>query len=402
WPTYAVFFAFAVAFSFVWLDSDAPTSVAYMATATAFVYIAGFPILFFELLARVLAYPLIFIGARRGIIALPRPLRPLVGNDPIRARSARRDLAAMLGLATIGSAVRVAVIHLARAAGIENTTAMIALGEPTAYAVMGGLSALLPLPTAEYVVSAPLRLRPEDERVDVIFSAVLIVPFLVLLIAYGWEEHGLVGAAAWSLTSLAPHGLVQLLVRRRHMLEERHTALERMTASLVQKQAEIEDFTYTVAHDLKAPLSAISMKADMLLEEALPDHVRREVTRIVQLAEETEEMTIDLLRMVRIVAEPEPVGTVDLGAVTAQALSVLQPHITARHVRVDVQGSLPVVPGQATKLRHVVANLIGNAIRFVPAGTGEIGVSAVREGEMVVVSVRDNGVGIPVEYHRAI
>src|SRR5581483_4833024 len=172
WPTYAVFFAFAVAFSFVWLDSDAPTSVAYMATATAFVYIAGFPILFFELLARVLAYPLIFIGARRGIIALPRPLRPLVGNDPIRARSARRDLAAMLGLATIGSAVRVAVIHLARAAGIENTTAMIALGEPTAYAVMGGLSALLPLPTAEYVVSAPLRLRPEDERVDVIFSAV--------------------------------------------------------------------------------------------------------------------------------------------------------------------------------------------------------------------------------------
>src|SRR5439155_15646598 len=102
WPTYAVFFAFAFAFSFVWLDSDAPTSVAHMATATAFVYIAGFPILCFELLARLLAYPLTFLAARRGLVTLPRPLRPLVQHDRIRARKARLDLAAMLGLATIG------------------------------------------------------------------------------------------------------------------------------------------------------------------------------------------------------------------------------------------------------------------------------------------------------------
>ena len=80
----------------------------------------------------------------------------------------------MLGLATMGSAVRVGVIQLARAAGIESLIAMIALGEPTAYAVMGALSARLPLPTAEYVVAAPQRLPAEDERVDVIFSAVLI------------------------------------------------------------------------------------------------------------------------------------------------------------------------------------------------------------------------------------
>ena len=129
WTTYAVFFAFAFAFSFVWLDSPAPTSVAYMATATAFVYIAGFPILFFELLARLVAYPLIFLAARRGLITLPRPLRPLVEGDPVRARNARLDLAAMLGLATIGSAVRVGVIQLARTAGIESLIAMIALAE---------------------------------------------------------------------------------------------------------------------------------------------------------------------------------------------------------------------------------------------------------------------------------
>ena len=91
WPTYAVFFAFALAFSFVWLDSDAPTSVPHMATATAFVYIAGLPILFFELVARLLAYPLHVRRRAPWVIALPRPLRPLVagGSGPRAAGAAR-------------------------------------------------------------------------------------------------------------------------------------------------------------------------------------------------------------------------------------------------------------------------------------------------------------------------
>ncbi len=360
WRTYAVFLAFALAFSFVWLDSEAPTSVAYMATATAFVYIAGFPILFLELLARSVAYPAIFLAARRGWVALPRPLRPLVGD-----RSARLDLAAMLGLATIGAAVRVGVVAAARAAGVESLIAMIWLGEPIAYAVMGTLSVRLSLPTAQYVVAAPQRLAAEDERVDVIFSGVAIVPFLVTLIAYGWMEHGLVGAAAWSLASLAPHALVQFLVRRRHLLDERRLVLERANPALARKQAEVEEFTYTVAHDLKAPLSAISITADQLLDDGLPDPARADVARIFRLAGETENMLVDLLAMLRIVSEPEPVGTVDLAAITAQALDVLQPHIAARNVQVDVAAPLPAVPGQANKLRHVG----GAGARPVPEDT---------------------------------
>jgi signal transduction histidine kinase len=396
WPVYGVFFAFALAFSFVWLDSDAPASVAYMATATAFVYIAGFPILFFELVARLVAYPLMVFAARREWLALPRPLRPLFADDPLRAARARLDLAAMLGLATLGSGVRVAVVQLARAAGIESPIAMIALGEPIAYAVMGALSARLPLPTGDYVVAAPLRLPPEDERVDVIFSAVLIVPFLVLLIVYGWREHGLVGAAAWSVTSLAPHGLVQLLVRRRHLLDERHAALERATA-------EIAAYTYAIAHDLRPRLASITLTADILRDpHRTPDEMRADAKRIGRIAVETEKMIADLLNMVRIVSEPEPVAFVDLGAVITDALEVLEPQLAARRVRVDVATPLPAVPGQATKLRHAVANLLGNAIRFVPAETGKIGVSALREDGAVELSVRDNGVGIPPEYHQAI
>ena len=81
---------------------------------------------------------------------------------------------------------------------------------------------------------------------------------------------------------------------------------------------------------------------------------------------------------------------------------MLEPRIAARQVRVEVASPLPAIRGQALKLRHVVENLIGNAIRFVPAGTGTIAVSATRENGAVILAVRDNGVGIPPEYHAEI
>lgn len=85
--TYDVFFAFAFAYSFVWLDSEVPMSVAHMATTTAFVYIAGFPILFVELMARCAAYPLIFVGARP---VVSRRHRTCLGSSATTAASIKR------------------------------------------------------------------------------------------------------------------------------------------------------------------------------------------------------------------------------------------------------------------------------------------------------------------------
>ncbi len=144
------------------------------------------------------------------------------------------------------------------------------------------------------------------------------------------------------------------------------------------------------------------MTADGLLEGSLVETVRPDVARILRLAGETENMIADLLRMVRIVSEEEAVSWVDLGDVATQAVELLRPHVDARRVQVEVAASLPAIWGQATKLRHVVSNLVGNAIPFVPPGTGRIDVSATRVGTAVVLAVRDNGIGIPEVYHRAI
>ncbi len=156
---------------------------------------------------------------------------------------------------------------------------------------------------------------------------------------------------------------------------------------------------------MRVPVSSMNVVTSLVLTRdgrELPDATRTDLRSLIGLARQMDTMIGELLRMVRIVREPEPVGMVDLGAITAEAVAALEPQIAARRVRVDVVMPLPSVAGQATKLRHVIGNLVGNAIRFVAPGTGTVVVSATREDGGVVLSVRDNGIGIPAEYHRTI
>ncbi len=167
----------------------------------------------------------------------------------------------------------------------------------------------------------------------------------------------------------------------------------------------MEAFTRAVTHDVKAPLTSVSVAADRVLGgygAGLPEPVREELFRIAGLAGKAQKMIADLLAAERIVSEPEAVTTVDLGVVVAETVEVLRPQIEERGVRVVVRAPLPTVPGKAVKLGHVFGNLIGNAIRFVPAGTGVIEVSATLVDGWVVVAVRDNGVGIPEKYRESV
>jgi len=186
------------------------------------------------------------------------------------------------------------------------------------------------------------------------------------------------------------------------------TAVNRELAAkaraLEEKQEELRAFVYTVTHDLKSPLSAILLIADLLLERegaGLGAESREDLERIVRLAGGTEEMIRDLLEAFRITSRSEAPRWVELGHVVGQALETLGPQIAAKGVTIDV-GPLPRAWGQPRKLTHVVTNLLGNAVKYVPGGRGRVEVSAVAENGSLVLSVRDNGIGIAPAYQRGI
>ena len=88
---------------------------------------------------------------------------------------------------------------------------------------------------------------------------------------------------------------------------------------------------------------------------------------------------------------------IDLGAIAAEVARGLRPQVEARGVAlvVEAQPDLPLVRGDAGRLRQVVTNLVGNAVKF--AAHGRVTVALGRDGAGVVMAVRDDGPGIPAE-----
>jgi signal transduction histidine kinase len=183
-----------------------------------------------------------------------------------------------------------------------------------------------------------------------------------------------------------------------------NTILAGRARALEQKQAEVQAFTYTVTHDLRSPINNILLIGDLVLARegsALSAEGRAEVERMVRLASGTEKMLRDLLDSFRTTSTPEPEAWVDLDTLVHEVVETLRGRLDAKQVRLTLH-PLPRVWGQAQKLHHVFANLLDNAVKYVRPVAGEVTVSARVEDGAAIIGVRDDGIGIPPEYHEAI
>jgi PAS domain S-box-containing protein len=153
-----------------------------------------------------------------------------------------------------------------------------------------------------------------------------------------------------------------------------------------------------VVHDLRNPLSAISMTASLLLDLSLSEDQRADrLGGILRAVEQMNHLIQDLLDVSRIEAgrmrvEAEPLC---VRTVVAGARETLEDAATGAGLRIETEvvGSIPPVRADRQRVLQVLSNLIGNAIKFTPAG-GTIIVRAEPLGEKVLISVSDTGVGI--------
>jgi PAS domain S-box-containing protein len=171
---------------------------------------------------------------------------------------------------------------------------------------------------------------------------------------------------------------------------------------LKEANTELESFSYTVSHDLRAPLRALQGFADALQEdygEQLTEGARGYCARIVGAAQRMEQLIEDLLTYSRLSRSELHSKPLDLDIVVDRAVHALAADMERRGAAIRKRGTFPPVIAHRVTLIHVLQNLLTNAMKFTADGVAPaVSIYAEDRGRNVRLWVEDNGIGVPPEY----
>ena len=177
-------------------------------------------------------------------------------------------------------------------------------------------------------------------------------------------------------------------------------ALQECSEDLRQVTHELEAFSYSVSHDLRSPIRAITGFSNILINEhlpALPEEVQHHLLRIQAAAQRMGQLIEDLLQLSRINRHPLRRASVNLSEI-AQEIAAALWQGSSRQVEFRIADDL-VATGDPRLLRTALEQLIANAWKFtgkLAAARIEVGVQEPPEGR--VFYVRDNGAGFDMSY----
>ncbi len=184
-------------------------------------------------------------------------------------------------------------------------------------------------------------------------------------------------------------------------LRELNVELERRAAGLEAANKELEAFSYSVSHDLRAPVRAVDGFARILLEEDAEDlkpEARRRLVLVRESSRQMGELIDDLLAFARLGRQAMHTSLVSTTDLVHQALDDERPELERRAVEIRI-GDLPACRADPILLKQVYVNLLSNALKFTRGRDQPIIEVGCRDedGERVFF-VKDNGVGFDMQY----
>lgn len=195
--------------------------------------------------------------------------------------------------------------------------------------------------------------------------------------------------------------LIEESARARQALEESHAALEEQAEDLRRSNRDLEQFAYVASHDLQEPLRKVASFTQLLSSRysgQLDERADQYIAFAVDGAKRMQRLINDLLGFSRVGRIGTELADVDLRVLVDQVLGDLQTAIDETGARVVV-GDLPVVRGEAPLLAQLLANLVGNALKFRhPDRPPVVRIDARRVGGYWEMVCEDNGIGIDAQY----
>lgn len=175
---------------------------------------------------------------------------------------------------------------------------------------------------------------------------------------------------------------------------------ERLIAELKSKNTELEQFTYTVSHDLKAPLITIKGFLGLLERDSLDgnlERMKKDMVRITDATDKMQRLLNELLELSRVGRIINPSQKVSFESIVQDAIKSVHGRLDARGVKVEIGEKLPVVFVDQARVIQVIQNLLDNAAKFMGEQTLPhiaIGSEGNDKDGKPIFYVKDNGIGI--------
>jgi PAS domain S-box-containing protein len=186
---------------------------------------------------------------------------------------------------------------------------------------------------------------------------------------------------------------------RKQAEEHLERAVAERTADLRAANEQLEDFVYSIAHDLRAPLRAMTGFSQLLMEDysaGLEREAQQMLKRIHVASEFMDKLLVDLLAYGRTVRAEIELNAVPVQRAWEAALLQCADQIEKSRAQIETVHPLPDVRAHEGTLGQVVANLLGNALKFVPSGVQpRVRFRSEERAGFIRLWVEDNGIGIP-------
>ncbi|MGV3773105.1 MAG: PAS domain-containing protein [Verrucomicrobiales bacterium] len=231
---------------------------------------------------------------------------------------------------------------------------------------------------------------------------------------------GMAAQAAVAIDNARLYDAAQREINRRKLVEEElrqaqsdlrshaerlEEEVSRRTAQLRETIQELEAFSYSVSHDMRSPLRAMQGYSDALLADnigKLDSTSEDYLKRIRRAAARMDLLIQDVLAYSKVAKGEIKLDNMLLENVihdVIQSYSSLQPD----NADIEIETPLPAVLAHEAYLTQIISNFLSNAVKFVPPGVKpRVVIQAERQGEMVRIAFKDNGIGIAEEHQEQI
>jgi signal transduction histidine kinase len=254
------------------------------------------------------------------------------------------------------------------------------------------------------------RARPRlSARRTAVLGACVLAPPVVLLVERLRHDPvnaifvGVVGLLVTVLVLTRFVALTDAYDRARREERAARKEAERVQALLASQNEELkevdrlkDEFVSSVSHELRTPLTSISGFVELLLEHKAGKQTDEYLRIVERNADRLLALVEDLLFAARVRSGQLAleVAPVDLRVLAAEAVAAMRPAAEHAGVSLDVEGrAVPVVRGDARRLREVLDNLLSNAVKFTPTG-GAVTLALSSDGDHAAVEVTDTGMGL--------